>query len=86
MYLDVTPAAALQFATMVDPRVKVWQNFWDVQLAIILGRRTLPWEREVHQATIEKSEPLATSPSMSAERPHTSASIRSGDDSPGSPV
>jgi hypothetical protein len=41
---------------------------------------------EVHQATIEKSEPLATSPSMSAESPHTSASMRSGDDSPGSPV
>ena len=39
-----------------------------------------------HHATMLKSEPVATSPSMSPDNAHTSASSLSGDDSPGSPV
>ena len=41
---------------------------------------------EVHQATMLKSSPEATSPSIRLDRPQTSASSRSGDASPGSPV
>lgn len=40
----------------------------------------------LHHATIEKSEPDAVSPSISPDSAQTSASSRSGDDSPGSPV
>ena len=42
--------------------------------------------REFHQATMLKSSPEATSPSIRLDRPQTSASSRSGDASPGSPV
>ena len=42
--------------------------------------------RFVHHATMLKSEPVATSPSMSPDNAQTSASSLSGDDSPGSPV
>ena len=41
---------------------------------------------EIHQATMLKSSPEATSPSIRLDRPQTSASSRSGDASPGSPV
>jgi len=39
-----------------------------------------------HHATIEKSEPDATSPSINPDSAQTSASSRSGEASPGSPV
>ena len=42
----VTERAAAAFVTLRDPRLGPW-SFDDVRLAVVCGRRTLPWLVEV---------------------------------------
>ena len=42
----ISPAARLRFNAIADPRFQEWE-LEDTELALLLGRETLPWTRHI---------------------------------------